>query len=53
VELGFVSANDTKINETKESKSFVLGFYYFSIELSHGNPNLYKRIGLLDLDYVL
>lgn len=49
----FVSANDTKYGETKESKAFVLGFYYFGIELSHTNPNLYKRVGMLDLSYLL
>lgn len=48
-ELTYVSANDTKIGENRESKAFVLGFYYFEIELSHTNPNLYKRIGLMDL----
>jgi hypothetical protein len=31
----------------------VLGFYYFGVELSHLNPNLYKRIALFDLPYLI
>lgn len=35
------------------SKQFVLGFYDFGIEMSHLNPLIYKRIGMLPLSYVL
>lgn len=46
-------ANDRKHNETRHSKMFVLGFYYFGLELSHFNPLLNKRIGMLNLDYLM
>lgn len=52
-ELSFVSANDRKNGESRDSKCFVLGFYYFGVELSHLNPNLYKRIALFDLPYLI
>ena len=51
--IGYVSANDRKHKETKESKSFILGFYYFEIELSHLNPLLNKRLGMINLEYLM
>lgn len=31
----------------------MLGFYYFDLELSHMNPLLNKRIGMLNLEYLM
>ena len=30
-QIKYVGANDLKRNETRESKQFVLGFYYFEL----------------------
>lgn len=53
MQIKFVANNDLKKNQTTLSKQFVLGFYYFEIEMSHHNPLIFKRVGLLNLDLVL
>ena len=32
---------------------YILGFYYFDIEMSHMNPWLFKRLGTMDVEYTL
>lgn len=49
----YVGKNDLKLNEDKVSKKFVLGFYYFQIEMSHQNPFLFKRLWSLKLGTIL
>lgn len=51
--IDYVGRNDLKKHENPLSKQFVLGFYYFEIELSHYNPWLFKRISSLPLDTIL
>ena len=50
--IEYVGKNDLKKSEDRLSKQFVLGFYYFEIELSHHNPWLYKRLWSLDLETI-
>ena len=50
--ISYVNKNDLKKDEDKESKMFILGFYYLDIELSHQNPWLHKRFWQLNFDFL-
>jgi len=51
--ITYVGKNDLKLKETYESKCFVLGFYYMELGLSHQNPWMFKKLGLLDFEYLM
>ena len=50
---GYVRKNDLKMNETLESKYFVLGYYHFGYVMSDSNFQLYKQLSNLNIEYIL
>lgn len=49
----YIRKNDLKLDETLESKQFVLGFYHFNYIMSDTNFQIYKQLANLDINYIL